>query len=368
MPRTSHIISALYFAALVTLAAVIPSRAPATILFAGGEDIDFTVNGTITYSTSAGGFRAGFARGSLQPANSGAGPSVNWFKLPTNLANQTILWIHSVGLQGNTLTGTTLNGEYISVFGSDGVQRLMIRGTGTASTVKVSKKDGSGTYTDLCTGTTGAWPFGSAPHKLDWFINYAVAGEVTLFVDGVQFCDFQGDVTTNGITAVNNVLFGSGGCGATCSMIYSEIVIATTDTRSMNLMTCYPVANGTNQQWTGSFANVNGFQANDSTPLTSGTSNQIAEFTCPSLPAGSFSVPAVTQSARLLKGASGPSTFRFIMRPSSGSTDYDSGSDIALTTNFTNYAFIWATNPACSCAWTTADVTTNVNQGAKSRP
>jgi hypothetical protein len=87
-------------------------------------------------------------------------------------------------------------------------------------------------------------------------------------------------------------------------------------------------ANGVNQTWTGNQTNVNGTTANDATPLTTGSNNQTAEFTCPALPAGSFSVAAVKQSGRVLKGASGPQNFRFIARPSSGSTDFDSGSDI----------------------------------------
>ena len=353
------------FGAALALATFMPSPSLATILFAGGEDVDFTFIGSVSITTSAGQFRSGYARESVGAANSSTAsdPPTNRFLTPV-VANQTVLWIHGTNVAG--LSSTTANNQMIGVYGSDGVRRLLVRQTGTNGQVKISKRDSGGTITDLVTCTVGAWPIGGGTQKLDWFVNYAVAGEVTLYVNGTQFCDYVGDVTTNSVTAVNQVDFA--GQTSSAGINWSEVILSTTDTRSMNILTCYPVANGTNMAWTGSFANVNGTTANDATPLTSSASNQVGEFTCPALPAGSFSVPAVTQTARLLKGASGPQTFRFIIRPSSGSTDYDNGSDLSLTTNFANYSTVWSLNPACSCSWTTADVTTGVNQGAKSRP
>ena len=152
------------------------------------------------------------------------------------------------------------------------------------------------------------------------------------------------------------------------SFQWSEIILSTTDTRSMNLMTCAPQANGVNMAWSGSFANVNPTTINDASVISTGSSGNIAEFTCPSLPSGSFTVPAVTQSARFVTGAGGPQSFYYIARPSSGSTDYNNGSTQTGTSVFGSYYHIWAQNPACSCGWGTGDLQTGVNFGIESQP
>lgn len=352
------------FGAVLALSAVMP--ASATILYAGGEDVDFVVSGVVTVTTSGGVFRTGYAREALVADISSGDPPTNIIQLPAAFANQSTIWVHFESFN-STGNNNTVNNQYIGIYGSDGVRRLLVRGTGTNGQVKITKSDTARTMTDLCTATSGAWPL-VALTNVDIFVNYAVAGQVTMYVNGVQTCNFTGDVTTNSITSVNRVDFASAGATTTNKTNWSEVIVSDSDTRSLNLFTCAPQANGVNMMWIGSFANVNGTTANDATPLSTGSNNQTAEFTCPALPAGSFTVPAVVQVGRVLKGASGPANFRFIARPSSGSTDFDSGSDIPVTTNFANYRNIWATNPACSCAWTTPDVTTGVNFGVVSKP
>jgi hypothetical protein len=339
---------------------VFSSPAHATILFAGGEDIDYAQNGVVTVDTGSAQHRTAFSRYALDPAAVSGSPPVNHITSPTFTAT-TSFW---VSMQTQTSgTSTSANNEGVTLYGSDGVRRLYLRGSGL-NIIKVSKRNAANTFTDLVT-CNASYPTGPL-EKVDWFINYAVAGQVTLYRNGVQFCNFTGDVTTDGITTLNQIEFGSFNTVFLTS--FSEMIVSTTDTRSMNLFTCAPAANGTNQTWTGNQTNVNANTANDATPLTTPSNNQTAEFTCPALPAGSFSVPAVITAGRALRGTTGPQNFRFVARPSSGSTDFDSGSDIPMTTNFANYRFKWDTNPACSCAWTTNDVTTGVNFGVLSKP
>lgn len=351
---------------LFLLGAVLGAAEPAysTILFAGGEDIDLTFVGTITTNTSNTTYQTNFARLSLAPSGGATDPPSNRMLTPV-FANQSTIWIHSMTV--DTSNNNTSSGDQaVAVYGSDGVRRLMIRGTGTGGQVKISKRDASGTFTDLVSCTIGAWPVLTTKITLDWFVNYAVAGETTLYAGGVQICDFVGDVTTNSVTAVNQVDW-SNPVPAN-NVNWSEEIISTTDTRSMNLFTCFPSANGTNMQWTGSFSNINPTQINDASVISAGSSSLTAEFTCPTLPTGSFSVPAVTQTVRALKGASGPGSFYYIARPATGSTDYNNGTPQAATTNFANYHNVWAQNPACSCGWVTGDLGVGVNFGVQSQP
>jgi hypothetical protein len=343
----------------------LPTDANGTILLAAGEDLDVTPTGAVTTDTTSGHFRSGWARAALSNTgqNSATDPATVRFDTPT-VANQTTLWVHAEVFSSST--GTIANNQSIVLFGSDGVRRLVVRG-GPSQNVKISTRNTAGTLTDLVTCTASSWPVGGLS-KLDWFTNYAVAGHTTLYVNGVSVCDYAGDVTTNSVTAVNQVEFGeSTGIAQTNS--WSEIVLSTTDTRDMNLFTCAPTGAGNTQSWTGSFANVNPTTINDPSAITTGSTSALAEFTCAALPSGAFTVPAVVSSIRDQVGSTGPQNFRPTVRPSSGSTTYDFGADTLGATSFTSYPnFIWSTNPATSTSWTTGDLGTGFNLGIKARP
>ena len=48
-------------------------------------------------------------------------------------------------------------------------------------------------------------------HSLDFYINYATSGEVTLYCDGTSYADYTGNVTTNSATQLNQVALGADG-------------------------------------------------------------------------------------------------------------------------------------------------------------
>lgn len=349
-------------AALVLLLGFV-APAPATILFAGGEDIDFTSIGSVTVSTTAGTFRSGYARAAMQFFGSTPGaldPAPNRI-LTQAVTAQTSLWMHAYLVQ-TTAVSTTSNVQIMCAYSPDGVVRLCFRGTGSVGQVKLTKYDSSRTATDLVTCTLGGWPVFSA--KTDWFINYAVSGHSTLYANGVNVCDYAGDVTTNSTTTLNQFYFGEAVSAQTTN--WSEVIISTTDTRDMNLFTCYPNANGTTMAWSGAYTNVNPATINDTSSITTGSNNLVAEFTCPSIPSGAFTVPAVASAARLQIGGTGPQNFQFVTRPGTGSTDYFSGS-VAGTVVFSNNFQIQATNPATSASWSLTDIT-GFQQGLKSIP
>ena len=134
-------------------------------------------------------------------------------------------------------------------------------------------------------------------------------------------------------------------------------------------MTLAPTANGTNMAWTGAYTNVNPTTINDASFIYTGSNSQVAEFTTGALPSGTaWTVVALSQTARLLVGATGPSTASFILRPATGSTDYPLCAGTAPITSFANYSCITALNPASSAAWAPADLGTGFNMGLESTP
>jgi hypothetical protein len=184
----------------------------------------------------------------------------------------------------------------------------------------------------------------------------------------VRVCDFTGNVTNgDGATTLNQVEFSSAGGVAQ----WSEIIIATTDTRAMARFTANTVANGNTTGFSGT--NIcssiwNATSVNDANFGFTGAANILHECTIKStIPTGSYTVLALVMSARALVGSSGPLHFDFLTRV--GGTDFPS-TDFAPTTSFSNISnYIQATNPATSSPWLVSDFqATGFNVGEKTTP
>ncbi len=341
------------------------AEASATILFAGGEDVDVTFVGAVGITTTSTQFRSGYGRAALTASATGsaADPPAIRFQTPV-FANQSTIWLHAENITSNA--AIVSNTQLVRIIGSDGNPAVLIRGTATNGQVKVSTRTTAGVLADLVTCTSGAWPLTSLT-KFDIALTYAVAGSVTVYANGVQICTFSGDVTTNSRTLVNQVEFASTSVnGATTA--WSEIIVATTDTRNMNLVTLAPVASGNTMAWTGVVGSVNPTTINDANFINTGSSAQVAEFTTGTLPAGTaWNVLGIKQVARALKGATGPATFDYIFRPSSGSTDYAECAGSTLTTSFANNTCYYTTYNS-GVAILASDLGTGLNFGIKSQP
>jgi len=362
-------------ALLVLGAAIGSTNASATLLYAGGEDIDFipapTCGTNCFVMTSAGTFRSNWARETYGVRyTSASDPPTTRFATPVFTASSQI-WVHAQVWSTAGGGATTANQQLLRLIGADGNPAIILRGTGTAGQIKISKRDTSGVITDLLTCASAIFPTPNLD-QLDVYVNYAASGEVNVYRNSVSFCDYTGDVTTNGRTQLNAAEFSAAGGSAGNDWVgWSEVVIATTDTRAMNLYTLSPNGNGNATQWTGTnpcTAILNATAYNDTSYVTTGSNSQIEECTVRnSLPTGSFNVQAVVMSGRLLVGSSGPQHFDFVLR--TGGADYTS-SDFAPTNSFSNIGnYIQALNPATGNAWAIGDITAaGFNIGLESKP
>jgi hypothetical protein len=339
------------------------SSASATTLFAGGEDSDFTLAGTAGISTTNTFFVSGYAREALgisQNGCTGATPATNYALSPTFAANS-LIWIHAklydqgAGQNNNSL---------LQVLSPDGVSRIIVRGNGTGGEYKISTNTASGTVTDLVNMSSAC--FGSAMHSFDLYINYGTSGEVTLYCDGKSYADYSGNVTTNSATQLNQVEFAGDGCAGYNGTYWSEMIVATSDTRNLRLATLAPSANGNSDNWdTGGVANVNETTDNTATVNASGTAGQIQEYTVTSMPSGSFQVLDLWENMKTQVDTTGPQHIQGMVR--AGSTDYTSGN---LSPQQGSWGWIstdWTTNPNTGVAWTTSDLSAvGFNMGFKS--
>lgn len=358
----------------VVLAIFVPlwsTNAFATLLFSGGEDIDFLCNsgGTCSVDQNAAAYRSAWSREAYDANGTTTDPATNRFATPVFPANSTI-WVHAqfcVQNGGCANTATTSASQMLRILDSSGNPTLIVRGTGTNGQVKVSSRTSGGTFTDLVTCNSA---FGATLEQLDVYINYGTSGEVTLYANSASVCDYTGNVTNgDGATTLDQVEFASPHNGYNGA--WSEVIIATTDTRSMARFTANTTGNGNTTGFSGTnvcSAIWSAATVNDANYGYTGSSSVTHECTVKSsILSGSYTVQGLVMSARALVGTSGPQHFDFVTR--TGGTDYPS-SDLAPTNSFSNFTnYIQTTNPATSSAWAVSDFQDpNFNVGEESKP
>ena len=356
-----------------------------SILFAGQEDLSFTTfgmvvaaTGVLQVDTTTGRFRSGYARHALSMWLGGTNNGVpqNSQFLRTQSFSSSNFWstfrICAQSAVGNPISGA----HFLRWVDSSSVVRLRVRNTSTGTnTFVIEKVTAAGVATQL----GSAWISGlttnpNPPDKLDIFINYAVAGQITIYINAVQVYTYAGDVTTDSATTL--AYFDIGGYytpanasnGQNLTQSVSEIIVSTIDTRNMNLVTQVSSAAGNTDTFTsGVYSNVNTNLTNYVTPDYSITAGQIQEYkVTPAIPTGNFSVVSVVDHAMVTAGTSGPTHFEFVKRVSGA--DYTSSS-IAAPAGWGLLVNNWDLNPATSAAWATTDLaasSTNFNLGYES--
>lgn len=355
------------------LGATALTPANATILFAGGEDIDFAASGNITTSTTAGRFRSAWAR-SCQFVNAVSGdssfPPGNRIEPNTPFTASSDFWFHGQFIDLAASGGTTANLNWISFASvTDGVWRLALRGTGTNGQFKLDKRNAAGTVTNLATSASGLFT-NAAIFQIDVHVVYAVSGSVDVYLNGsgTASLTYSGDTTTDSATQIADMSLSAISSVDGC---WSEVVVSTTDTRTIGLLTIPPVANGNAMQWAGTnpcSAILNQSVVNDVNFIASTANNDLAQCTIsPSIPTGTWAVEALVMATRALRSGTGPQNIAFSTR--SAGTDYASG-DYAPGASFGNIGpYIQSVNPATSNPFTTGELgTAGFNIGVKSRP
>jgi hypothetical protein len=341
--------------------------ASATLLFSGGEDVDFTCIGGCPVTTDVGYYRSAWAREAVGTYGSTNDPPPSRLATSVFTANAT-LWIHAQFLP-NGGGQTEPNIHMVRVLDTNGNAALIIRGTGTNGRLKISSRTAAGSYTDLVTCSSAL--LGSL-QQLDFYINYGSSGEVALYNNSVQVCDFTGNVTNgDGATALNKVEFSAPWDNIGGNTYWSEVIVATTDTRAMSRFSANTVANGNTTGFTGT--NIcssiwNSASFNDSNYGYTGSNNVVHECTIKStVPAGTYNVQGLVMSARGLVGTAGPQHFDFVTR--TGGTDYTSPDFAPITSPSNILNYIQTTNPATSSPWSLSDFqNSGFNIGAESKP
>jgi hypothetical protein len=306
------------------------------ILYCGGELEDVAAVGTVAFSTSAG-FRSAYARGRLDAVAASGQP--NYVKV-SFLASATF------GVTGrfSQITSYSANAIIMSLAaGGNARLRLRLSTAANTSTLYIEKFDGSSSTT-LGTSTLTLAAGTSNVYKIDVLVNYAaLGGYVRVYVDQTEYISYSGDPTAGGSTSLDEVRL-SGGYNVSTGG-WSEIIVASEDTRPLSLKTLNPNAAGDVTEWTGAYTDIDDITASDADTASSGTAGQILTTESTGMPAGGSgeAIRMVKIVASALRGAAGPQKIQIGVK--SGST-YGWSPDLALDTGYTPVSHTLTTDPA----------------------
>ena len=327
------------------------------VYYAGGEDIDCTPFGGITWQNTAPYIYTPYSRyGTEIAATSSSWPMANGCNI-SSFGNQSSFWFHAQCYVGGN--STVASGIFLAMADSSGVGRILVRGTGSNGQLKISTRNAANTYVDLVTSALNILPVASAIVSVDLFVNYSTSGQVTLYIGGVNVLDTGPgvNVTTDSATTLS---VGYMGGLSPAAYVWSEIIVADSDTRTARLWTMNSSTAGNAQTWVGTGSNVNQLRVVDTSFITAATPGLINEYKTPSipLPAGTWTVAAVVMTSRGFGGTvGGPTKLEYVTRV--GSTDYVGGTWTPPSGLFGNAPspYVSSLNPATGVAWTTADLT-----------
>jgi hypothetical protein len=314
------------------------------ILWIGGEDIDFPAGtGTMAVATGGGLFRSGYARCAISNSNTTASKFLQSLAFPAGAV--TDAWITARIETGAMTTNRMAFGVSLST-----TSKGLFVGSGSAST-KLALIKYDGTTATVLASESGTSLAVSTIYKIDMHIaSYGASATVTVYVNGVALITFSGSVSVTGMTNFDSVSL-PGGSGFVWNT--SEVIVSDTDTRGLSLATMAPNAAGDTDTWpTGTYASVNPTTINDSNVVNTNSTGADEEFNLTDPPSGTFAVLAVKLAMRAANAA-GAATNVALGLKSGGTIDSPTAS--TLTTVFTTYERLLATNPVTGVNFTAAE-------------
>lgn len=318
-----------------------------TILFAGGELEDFTLGGSVTFSTSGSvKMRAAYARGYaiVAAASTNMAASIKAAFTASSAFSATARFYQN----NNTAASRTL-----CWFATGGSARLRLTCSGSSPTTIILESYTSGGV--AATLATSSLTFAAdVLHRLDVTVDYQAAGRVRVWINGTLYIDFSGNPIVSSATTLDGFYMST--CSQSFDCNWSEVIVATQDTRTLSLVTLAPNAAGSANAWTGAYTDVDETTASDIDVMTSATANQVANLNTTGMPTGwsNLTVTAVKVTASAARGSTGPSKLALGVRTNTTdsfptATTLDTGFSTPVTTYY-------ELNPVTSAAWTTTEI------------
>jgi hypothetical protein len=312
------------------------------------EDDDFQLGTAPTVTTTAGLFRASYARCALFAPGSLA--YVKSYPLPGGAI--TACWL-SAQIRPDDNPGGS-NAKHFGLMDSATASKGLYIGPTAASYQKIGLYKWDGTTLTLLASEAGtSYIFGSLL-KLDiQLIAYGASATVNVWINGgaSPLISFTGNVAVSGVTTLDTVVISSSTSG---NAYVSEVIVSTADTRTRSLKTKDLTGVGDTDAWTGAVSDVNEVTLNDATSVFTNTAALDEEFVGSALPAGLFTVTSVMATARCSATVASTATSIAVGVRSGGTTA--PGTPVAQTTAWAMNESLMLLNPVTSAPFTNAEV------------
>lgn len=304
-----------------------------SLLWAGGEDIDFPNGSTIAVSTGAANFRSGYARCALM-FQASAGQIYKSVVFPGGGVTDCWLsfrWRIDAVNAGRMKIGLGKSGTNKGIF--------LGPATGAATKISVSTYDGS-TRTELGASDAGVIQNYTLQRVDMQLTDYGADAVIKVWVNGALVLTVDADCSISGVSDLDSVFLFShlSGSGDEC---FSEIIVADEDTTTFSLVTLAPSSTDGSNQWDGGYGDIDETSLSDSDLVYTDTADEDGLFGLTDTPSGSFSVKGIVISARACKSADASIGTLELGVKSGGTSDVDAGR--ALTTTWETYNRIAAT-------------------------
>lgn len=262
-----------------------------TILFCGGEDIDFVSSSGNSPSVRDAYYNSNLSRCSLQTP----GGSEVIYNRSTFVSDGTNLWA-CVNYYGDYFI---TYGNWLFGLVNDSLSGIVVVWNSSNSKIELRKTDN----TILATSDNTISILGNL-NRFDLHIeNLGATGTVSLYANGVLMANYTGDITPlSGYANITKMAFWSVYWAYCC--FFSHVIIADEDIRIMSLKTLSPNAAGdTSTNWAGAYTDIDETTISDSDKIYSSTPD--ADFQCnvTGMPSGSWAVTAVKVAARCIDGS-----------------------------------------------------------------
>lgn len=307
-----------------------------TVLWCGGEDVDFPNGAAVSYQTSTNCRYDAYSRVAIETTG-GTGKSVAF---PGGAV--TSCWLHAViyltnpgGFSGEKYIGLGKSGTDYSVgIGNNGADGTL---------VDIFKFDGA-TKTVLATSASSVFPGVATKFTIDMqVIDYGASATVNVYIGGSSTAavTYSGDVTVGGNTNVDSVFIYQAG-GGHC--VKSEIIVSSSDTRSCRLCTLSINAAGSTNAWTGSATDIDELTNSTVDVVFSDTTGAKISMNLTESPvSASFCVGAIKELARALR--TDDSTPLSLNLGIISGTVVDINNTAALSTGWVSYERLMVVNP-----------------------
>jgi len=310
------------------------------ILFAANEPESFEITNAanVLFETDSSRYNSTFSRGAIGVY----GTATN---IQTEFDSQTELWV-SFHFNFDFLDDDR---DFLLIGDKDTGQGLLRIGT-SANEGGIQRWNGS-SWVDITTMSIS----NDVLYRIDIHIVVADSGSIDVYLDKVNVSSFSGD--TN-VTDVNNIGFlrlrsASTSDSPAFSYYYSQVIVATDDTRPRNVMTLYPNGTGASSEWSGSYTDideaVDGNQNPDDTDFISATASSLTHTVAlSSATVSDYRIDALVIGARAQRGGSDPKNLKIGFRSSTGAEDYSTNLSGLSSVNFAPFQYISTANPADS--------------------